>query len=684
MFDELSQLECGLKVSLGHGEFILSYRQFYRASSILLLLLIPQFFASQLWSAQTNATTETDFFGDAPLILTASRMSKPLLEAPATVSVIDRKTIESSGAREIAELFRLIPGFIVGYLNGNTPVVSYQGLGSQYSRQTQVLIDGRSAFIPSFGGVSWANLPLLIEDIERIEVIRGPNAVTYGANAFLATINIITRHAAEDFGTRYSVTSSDNANPNIKGGYVRHGYHNGDLDWRLSASTSNDDGFRDVHDSKTINKISFRLDQASQNNQFWTFQIGSSDNTSETGRPNRLTNSEREFEATNSFFTLQWEKIRNVSSTIIKLSHTQQKVADRHDPSPVTVSGVPGINTIIDLSRESQRSDIEITQTEELSTKLRLVYGANFRHDTVQSILITNDNEVHSIDSSRLFSGVEWRVNGDWLLDFGASVEESTLSDLKISPRLSIIRTLSNRHALRFVASKANRNPILYEHSGLTIFSGTAPGIGTFDVKTLEGNPNLKPESITSYEIGLRSQLLAPHITSDIKLFSYEITDHIVELLSVEIHPILGPENFTTYSNQGLTKVKGIELSFDYAPTQSLEFKSGISAIDVDSNQVEISRSFAERTGFIHTLYHWNDRHDTSATFYYMDKIRWREGASARPSFEKLDLRYAYLISRSNETKIELIGQNLLESYADYRVENIAEKTFLLRVSGGF
>lgn len=657
----------------------MTYRQFYRFNWALLIIG-----SSQLWAAQPNTTVEADFFGNTPLVLTASRMSKPLLEAPATVSIIDRKTIEAAGVREVAELFRLVPGFIVGYFNGNTPVVSYHGLGDQFSRQTQVLIDGRSVFIPSFGGVSWANLPLLLEDIERVEIIRGPNAVTYGANAFLATINIITRHAAEDYGTRYSVTTSDNANPDVKDGYVRHGYHQGDLDWRLSAGTGSDDGFRDVHDSKRINKVNFRLDLARQNNQLWTVQLGSSDNTSDIGRLNRPTNIEREFEATNSFFSLQWEKIRDTNSTIIKLSHTQQKVVDQFDPSPITLAGVPGISTFFDLNRDSDRSDFEITQTEELDASLRLVYGASFRHDRVQSRIISTDNRSHKIDTSRIFAGIEWRVNQDWLFDIGTTLEDSSLTDGENSPRLSIIRTIANHHAVRFVVSKARRNPVIYEHSGLTFQNLDVPGIGQIDIKTFEGNAAIKPESIISYEIGLRSQLMAPRVSSDIKLFTHKITDQVIGTVFAENHPVLGPLAVNSFDNSGQTRVSGIEVSFDYVPFQKLEFKTGVSAINVESNVMAIFETFAERTGFIHSVYHWNDKHDTSASFYYLDEIRWISGGTTRPSFEKLDLRYAYLISSANETRIELIGQNLLEEYSDYRAENIAEKTFLLRFSSGF
>jgi len=137
-------------------------RLFLRAC--LLTLILVQLPAQ----AQSDATAAEDFFADSPLILTVSRMAKPLLESPASVSVIDRQMIAASGVRDIAELFRLVPGFLVAYHSGHAPVVTYHGLGQEFGRQIQVLIDGRSVFIPSFGGVPWSNLPLLLEDIEII------------------------------------------------------------------------------------------------------------------------------------------------------------------------------------------------------------------------------------------------------------------------------------------------------------------------------------------------------------------------------------------------------------------------------------------------------------------------------------------------------------------------------------
>ena len=364
--------------------------------------------------AQTSETTTQDFFEDSPLILTVSRMSKPLLESPASVSVIDRQMIAASGVREIAELFRLVPGFVVGYHSGHAPVVTYHGLGQEFGRQIQVLIDGRSVFIPSFGGVPWSNLPLLLEDIERIEVIRGPNAVTYGANAFLATINIITRHAAEDLGTQFSVTASDNANPDIEDAYIRIGNQHEDLDWRLSLGAINDEGFSGINDSKRITKIYYRMDLVSASNQFLTIQLGSSSSEAGRGFPpsaDTTTDIERSEEATNAYVNVQWEGIWDSSTSMLRLTHTRQEVTDNYDPGPFTLDLGPGpaftrVTTFIDFDRISDRTDLEFIQNDDINDNLRLVYGGSLRQDKVKSLFLLNDQSFHTVDTSRLFGGI--------------------------------------------------------------------------------------------------------------------------------------------------------------------------------------------------------------------------------------------------------------------------------------
>ena len=146
---------------------------------------------------------------------------------------------------------------------------------------------------------------------------------------FLLTINIITRHSAEDLGSRFTVTTSDNANPDIKDAYLRVGSHHEAIDWRLSLATIHDEGFNNIHDSKRIGKVNLRADIQSGDNQFWTIQTGSSDSIAGRGQPRSSesqTDIERNEEAVNRYFNIQWEGVWDSSNTIARLTNTRQEV----------------------------------------------------------------------------------------------------------------------------------------------------------------------------------------------------------------------------------------------------------------------------------------------------------------------------------------------------------------------
>ena len=136
--------------------------------------------------AQPNGSTDDLFTQDLPLVLTASRLSQPISEAPSAVTVIDRQMIAASGFRTVPELMRLVPGMYVGFADANRPIVSLHGSSDELARRMQVLIDGRSAYLPPFGGVNWADLPLLTEDIERIEVCAGRRLHRTAPTLFMA------------------------------------------------------------------------------------------------------------------------------------------------------------------------------------------------------------------------------------------------------------------------------------------------------------------------------------------------------------------------------------------------------------------------------------------------------------------------------------------------------------------
>ncbi|MCU7810006.1 MAG: TonB-dependent receptor plug domain-containing protein, partial [Candidatus Thiodiazotropha sp. (ex Notomyrtea botanica)] len=163
----------------------------------LLLLLY-----SATVSAEPEVVSEAYFFDELPVALGATRLVQPLADVPTAMTIINKEMIEASGAMSIPDLLRLVPGFTVGFYAGSRATASYHGLVDQYARDMQVLIDGRSVYDPGYGGVSWADMPIDMDDINRIEVIRGPNATAYGSNAYAGVINIITNHPADAYGNK--------------------------------------------------------------------------------------------------------------------------------------------------------------------------------------------------------------------------------------------------------------------------------------------------------------------------------------------------------------------------------------------------------------------------------------------------------------------------------------------------
>ncbi len=122
-------------------------------------------------------------------------------QVAAAIFVITQEDIHHWGATNIPDLLRMAPGMDVTQINANTWAISVRGFNSQFSGKLLVLIDGRAVYTPLFGEVSWDTQDVSLEDIERIEVIRGPGGAIWGANAVNGVINIITKKAGDSLGT---------------------------------------------------------------------------------------------------------------------------------------------------------------------------------------------------------------------------------------------------------------------------------------------------------------------------------------------------------------------------------------------------------------------------------------------------------------------------------------------------
>ncbi len=241
-----------------------------RRSSVLLALLFS-----------TPVLGDDLFLENQPLpeVLTATRLKQSPASVPGSMTVIDNELIKASGARDIAELLRLVPGMMVGYTNGNQAAINYHGTDAANARRMQVLIDGRSVYRAGLATVDWSDIPVAMEDIERIEVFRGPNTVSYGANALMAVVNILTKSPGSTHGSRLKVTRNDwYASQGV-------GWDTGDL--RLSMSGQQDDGFdsnrvgADYRDSRRLNRFNLSVSQMLDDSQSLDWQLNAKEGTNQ-------------------------------------------------------------------------------------------------------------------------------------------------------------------------------------------------------------------------------------------------------------------------------------------------------------------------------------------------------------------------------------------------------------------
>src|SRR5690242_9907864 len=153
-------------------------------------------------------------------VTSVSGREQKLSRAAASVHVITAEDIRRSTANNIPDLLRLVPGVNVEQIDANAWAVSIRGFADRYANKVLVLIDGRSVYSPVFSGVMWDSVDIPLEDIDRIEIIRGPGGTVWGANAVNGVINILTRSAESTPGGLISVGAGSEQRGNT---FVRYG-----------------------------------------------------------------------------------------------------------------------------------------------------------------------------------------------------------------------------------------------------------------------------------------------------------------------------------------------------------------------------------------------------------------------------------------------------------------------------
>ncbi|HET9131152.1 MAG TPA: TonB-dependent receptor plug domain-containing protein, partial [Terriglobia bacterium] len=208
-------------------------------------------------------------------VTSVSKRAQKLSDAPAAIFVITQEDIRRSGARSVPEALRMAPGIEVARIDENKWAIGSRGFNGRFANKLLVLIDGRTVYTPLFSGVYWNVQDVLVEDIERIEVIRGPGATLWGANAVNGVINIITKSAQ---ATQSALLTAEAGNEERILGGVRYGDKIGDKAFYRAYTkyskwaSSTDEMGQDAFDGWDMLRGGFRIDSVTQKANSYTIQ----------------------------------------------------------------------------------------------------------------------------------------------------------------------------------------------------------------------------------------------------------------------------------------------------------------------------------------------------------------------------------------------------------------------------
>ena len=430
-------------------------------------------------------------------VTTVSKKPEKLADAAAAVFVITAEDIRRGGFTSIAEALRLVPGLEVAHIDANKWAISSRGFNAWFANKLLVLMDGRSVYTPLFSGVYWDVQDTLLEDIDRIEVIRGPGATLWGANAVNGVINIITKKAQD---TQGGLITAGGGNLEQGFGAARYGGKIGENAWYrgyakyFNRSPFEDNQGDDAADDWDMGRTGFRVDWDQSESNSLTFQGDAY--TGNSGTTNIITG---------VIPPRVFDDSADVSggNLLGRWSHT---FSDTSDMSLQAYYDRTVRNMEI-LSETRDTVDIDFQHTFQLGRRQQVIWGLGYRmtHDN-----ITNSETVSFDPDSRtdnLFSGFfqdQFSLIADKLdLTVGSKFEHNDFSGFEFQPSARLRWKPRKNHMLWAAVSRAVRTPSRADHDldvKLKAFR-TGPTVNTLMIR---GNSAFDSEEVITYEAGYR------------------------------------------------------------------------------------------------------------------------------------------------------------------------------------
>jgi iron complex outermembrane receptor protein len=438
-------------------------------------------------------------------VTSVSKKKQAIADAPAAVSVIGQEDISRSGFSTIPDLLRMAPGVDVARVNGYSWGVGVRGINDQYNNNLLVLQDGRTLYSPFFAGVYWDTVDYVLEDLDRIEVIRGPGATLWGANAVNGVINITSKDSRDTQGWLLSARgSNDDSDLSVRYGgrlsddttyrvYLKGKYDN-ELD-TVSGNNAGDDWYS--------LRGGFRVDKHAGDNDTFTVQ-GDVVNNQIRGPINVVTPTPP--------FTQHVVSDRSDTSGNM-LTRWDHRYGDDSDFSLQMYYDYLSVD-YISADYNQNTFDIDFHDRFKFGPRNEVTWGLGYRFVNTD---ITATPYVSGIPSTRNLNIYSAFVQDTftleperWFLTLGSKFEHNDFTGFEVQPSARLLWTPNKQNSVWAAVSRAVRTPALDER-GVRIpygFTSIPTGAGgSIPAETvITGNPNFGSEDLVSYELGYRVQ----------------------------------------------------------------------------------------------------------------------------------------------------------------------------------
>jgi iron complex outermembrane receptor protein len=612
-------------------------------------------------------------------VTSVTKQAQPLAQTAAAIFVLTQEDIRRSGATSIPEALRMVPGLQVARLDSNKWAITSRGFNGRFANKLLVLIDGRTVYTPLFSGVYWDVQDTMMEDIDRIEVIRGPGATLWGANAVNGVINVITKKAKDTqggllvsgagteergfTGIRYGTTLSDRTHVRAYGKFFA----------RDDQATATGDPATDPwHQARG----GMRVDHSAGNGDLLTLQGDFYQGkyreraTSPTLTAPFSSTSDLKGQVTGGNLLGRWtHELSPTSGFTLQLYYDR---SERATPQ---------------LAEKRDIADIDFQHHLAVATRHNLVWGLGYRFTNDQ---LLNSQNIQLVPASRVLSLWSGFVQDEitvvpktLTLTLGSKIEHNDLSGLVIQPNGRLRWTPTDHQTIWASVSRAVRTPSRAEDDIRINHSTTPPSVATGGLpalSTFTGNRGYGNEKTLAYELGYRNQLTAT-VSADITTFYNNYKDlRTVEPGTPSVQTAPSPLHLQVPLNLGnklRAETYGIEAVVEWRPMEWWRIQPSYTYLFMHLyTDRTTSPTASDAKGqspahqvSIRSLMSLPHNIELDLWGRYVDRLT----TGQVPSYLTLDLRLGWRPTKQLE--FSLVGQNLLDNHRPEFSETILPST---------